>query len=164
MRPNDLFARAYSLLPIRISVFSSSRTTVASTCGARQRRGLEIGVHALADRRQRARKVDHLAVLGLVSRARPLRMIAMLLPPARIAPGRLHMAVGARANPDVLPRRRNDERSNSVERSRIANGTSLRIAIGERLPAPDAGQPWLPVDDVVQPGGSRHLAARDICT
>src|SRR4029077_7431436 len=113
----------------------------------------EIRAHAPSYGRERVCEFDHLAEFRIALRADPLRMIAMLSAPARVAPHRLQMSVGARSDPHVVPRRRNDERSNPVERSRVANRAPLRVAIGERFSMSNPRESRLPFNDVVQAGG-----------
>jgi hypothetical protein len=122
---------------------------------ARKRSAPEISADPLADRRQRAGKLSHLAVLRFLARIGPSRVVAVLLPPACIAPRRLDMAVRARADPHVFPRRRDNQRPNSEKSTGIANGASLRIAVSERLPPSDSRDAGLSVHDIVETGGSR---------
>ena len=65
--PYDLFSRAYSSLPTRIRVVSSSRTTVASTFSRGSPGRARSSSHARADRRQRRPERHHPLVLGLVA-------------------------------------------------------------------------------------------------
>ena len=111
VRPYDLFARAYSSFPTRINVVSSSRTTVAKTFvprkpgpgrgrpphGAVSRKGLSEG--------------DGSRKLRLVASLSPARVIAVLLPAARVTPARLQVPRSDGADPDVAPGRRDGERS-----------------------------------------------------
>ena len=54
--PNERLSRAYSSLPTRISVVSSSRTTAASTFSRGRPGRARSASHALADARQDARR------------------------------------------------------------------------------------------------------------
>ena len=56
---------------------------------------------------------DQPVVLRLVAHLAPPRVVAVLLAAARVAPGRLDVAVRRRADPDVGPRRRDRERVDS---------------------------------------------------
>ncbi len=65
---------------------------------AREARAAELRVHRGADPRQRGGEGDHPLVLGLVAHLAEARVIAVLLAPPRVAPGRLEVPVGARAD------------------------------------------------------------------
>src|SRR5206468_4407767 len=67
--------------------------------------GGEIGGDALPDARQRRPELEHALELVGVLGETPLGVIAVLLAAARVAPRRLDVAVGARADPDVFVRR-----------------------------------------------------------
>jgi hypothetical protein len=68
----------------------------ARQAGQRQR-----AVDFLADQRQGLAELDHAFVLDLVARLAPFGVVAVLLAPARVAPGGLQVAVGLRADPDI---------------------------------------------------------------
>ncbi len=93
----------------------------------------------LPDRREglaeEGRSSDH---TPSTRRGRPAsaRVIAILLPPLRIAAGRLKMAVGPRRDPDIGPRRRNHQRGDPLERGLIADRLVPRGST-YRNPLPD---------------------------
>jgi len=100
---------------------------------ARQAVSVQIGLDTPARARQRAAEAQHMLELGLVAHMAPARMIAVLLAPARVAPGRLDMAVGVGADPHRRPGGRHGERADARERGGIADQQPLRIAIEEAV-------------------------------
>ena len=86
---------------------------------ARQIRSCEVLLDPSPNRRQRPREIEHVRVFVFIAHRTPSRMIAILFAPASVAAGRLKMAVSGRANPHVGPRRRNDQRFDSREHSRV---------------------------------------------
>ena len=118
VRPYDPLSRAYSSLPTRISVRSSSWTTVASTLSREQRRRCRSRFDGAADRRQRRGEFEQPIELGRVADLRELGVIAILLAAARVAPGRLQMRERIGGDPDVGPRRRHHEPANARAASR----------------------------------------------
>ena len=70
-------------------------------------------------------------------------MIAVLLAAARVASGRLQVAVRARADPDVLVRRRDRERADALQLGRVAHPLAVGADVGEVVAdaeAADAGR------------------------
>ena len=126
VRPIEWFARAYSSLPTRMSVFSSSCTTAARTF-SRVRRGCFKSAAVRARMRGRVcANVIETAVLDLVAHDAPFRVIAVLLAAAGIASRRLQMAARVRTNPDIRPRRRNRQRSNALQLGRVGDRPPVR--------------------------------------
>src|SRR5690606_25178060 len=73
---------------------------------------------------------------------RPGRVVAILLAPARVAPGGLEVAVPAAADPDVAPGRRDGQRVDAPAGGGVADGPAIGIEVTEALAvrdAPDAG-------------------------
>ena len=104
--PKDPLARAYSSLPTRMCVRSSSATTVARTrareSGSRRR-------SAATRRRICGSTRANASIRAYLVSSRTsvhLRVIAVLLAAARVAAGGLDVRVGARRDPHALPRRR----------------------------------------------------------
>src|SRR4029077_18155020 len=88
-------------------------------------------------------KGDEAPVLHFVAHRSPTRMVAVLFAAARVAPRRLKMAEGIRADPDVLPRRRNGERSDALKFRTVGHRAARRIDVANtarRTDAPDAGR------------------------
>src|SRR3954470_4268778 len=61
----------------------------------------------------------------------PVRVVAVLLASARVAPGRLQVAARVGADPDVFVRRGNGELRDTSQRARIPDRQSLRPDVVE---------------------------------
>ena len=83
---------------------------------------------AVAQQRVAQRGPRPLAVGELVGAAlrRPLRVVEILLAPTRIAAGCLQMAIGARRNPDIAPRRRYRQLPDAREFGGVAQEVAVR--------------------------------------
>src|SRR5207248_5954905 len=103
----------------------------------RQTRSLQRRLRALANPRQLLGERQKPAVFHLVADVAPPRVIAILLPAARVAPDGLNMPARIRTNPDICPRRWNDQRLDSTEHGRILDGTAAWQHITEPLRHPD---------------------------
>ena len=103
-------ACAYVALPTRIRVLSSSRTTVASTFSRGRPRWPISAAMRSRMRGQRLAEVEHAFVLRAVAHLAPARMVAVLLAAPVVAAGRLDVAVGVGADPDIGPGRRDRQR------------------------------------------------------
>src|SRR6202022_143491 len=77
---------------------------------ARQAATAQIRIDPLPDQRQCPAETEHVLELGFVTHLTPVRMVAVLLAPARIAPDRLKMATRVGADPPLCPGRRDGER------------------------------------------------------
>ena len=86
---------------------------------ARADRQREVGLHALPDPRQRRAELEHALELAGVARQPPVGVIAVLLAAARVASGRLQVAVRLRADPD-LSRRPAESPATRIRRSSAA--------------------------------------------
>ena len=82
-------------------------------------------------------------------------MIKVLLAPPFITTGRLEMAMVKRANPNFLPRRRNHQRTDALERMPITNDPAFGSAIAEPAPASLAADARAFISDVAQPDDLR---------
>jgi hypothetical protein len=69
---------------------------------------------AFADLRQRAGELQDPLVLVAVAHLAPIGMVAILLTPSVVTPGRLNMAVGLRADPYLGPGRRHGQRTDAL--------------------------------------------------
>ena len=114
VRPKDPFARAYSSLPTRTSVSSSSPTIVASTFSRDPGAG-KIGVHCAPDRDQRLAEIGEPRELRFVAVGPEAGVVPVLLAPARVTTGRLEVTVRTRADPHVGPRGRDRELADAPE-------------------------------------------------
>src|SRR4051794_39794375 len=89
----------------------------------------------LADPGQGLAEGDHAAELGLVAHLPPFGVVAVLLAPAGVAPGRLQVAVRAGADPDVRPGRRYGQLANALQGLLVPDRAPLRVDVGEALAA-----------------------------
>ena len=155
--------RAYSSLPTRISVVSSSRTTVASTFSRGRPGRARSASTRRADARQRRAEGDHAVVLGLVAHLAPARVVAVLLAAPVVAAGGLEVAVRRAGR----SRRRVQAGGMASERMRASvassrTGAAVRQPVAKPLPARRARMPGLLVGDVAQPRlGRRFLGIHD---
>ena len=142
VRPNEPLSRAYSSLPTRISVFSSSCTTVASTF-SRGSPLAQVGAGALADARQRLRERDQPAVLRLVAHLAPARVIAVLLAPARVAAGGLEMPARIGQIQTSVHAGGIDQRLDALQLGAVGDRAPFGLHVAHargRADAPDAGR------------------------
>jgi hypothetical protein len=84
-------------------------------------------------------------------------MIEMLLALPLVATGRLKMAVVERTNPNVVPCRRDDQRTDSLERVPIADYPAGDGAVTKPVPASLAANAGTLVGHVTQADGLRRL-------
>src|SRR6478672_11354263 len=61
----------------------------------------------------------------------PERVVAVLLAAPGITPGNLHMAIRIGADPDLVPRRRDDQRLDASQSRLVPDGPSRGIDISE---------------------------------
>src|SRR5207248_2679096 len=94
---------------------------------------------------------DEAVVLGFVADGAPARVVAELFATAGVAAGGLQVAVGARADPDVGPRRRDDEGADALEVGGAADGLAVGAEVAERFAAPHAADAGCVVARVPQP-------------
>ncbi len=109
------------------------------------------------DRRQRRGEFEQVLVFRLLARLAIFGVILVLLAPFGVAAGRLNVPVRCRADPDVGPCRRDDERAYAFQRVGVRDPPALRIEVDEalaRAPAPDC---WPAVAHVAQPRRRRHV-------
>ena len=112
----------------------------------------QVGIASLSDGGERPRKPDHPIELRFVAAAAPSRVVAMLLPPPRIAPGGLDMAAGIRADPDVGPGGRDRQRADPGKCRLVADRRAIPVAVGEPGPGAPAGDPGPVVMGVAEAG------------
>src|SRR4029079_13606578 len=91
----------------------------------------KVGGNARAKLRQDGGKLLEPVELVAVAMRTPLRVIAVLLPAAGVAAGRLQVSFRIRTDPDVLPRRRNRKRANAFQIRWIANGSAVGAHVTE---------------------------------
>ena len=66
----------------------------------------------------------------------------MLLAPPGITPCCLQVSARVNRDPDVLPRRRDDDRPDAIEGCSVANQPSVRVEVDESLALACAPQAW----------------------
>ncbi len=125
---------------------------------ARQPRLREVRLAALADERQRAGEGDHPVELGLVPRLVPGRVVAMLLPTARIAAGRLDVPVAEGGDPDIGPGGRDGQRPDPLQLVRIADRPPVEADIAEPAAGPAPPDPGPVVGAVAKTRLAGHRA------
>jgi hypothetical protein len=102
------------------------------------RRG-EVGGDPLAQRRQRPGEGDHLVELLLVAAPAPVVVVAVLLAARLVRADRLQVAVGVRADPDVVPRGRDHELGDALEHLGLVDAAAVLVDVEEAAPvAPPA--------------------------
>ena len=134
VRPYDLFSRAYSSLPTRISVPSSSRTTVASTfarCSPGFRKSSSTRAELPEAPRQR-RSCAHTSSRLRTSRQRGWYRYCSA---ARIASCGLQVTARVGADPDIRPGRRNGQRRDSLECPFVVDDLTTRCDVAEVFPS-----------------------------
>ena len=110
----------------------------------------EVAVDLPADGREHRGEFEEVAELCGVALAHEVGMVAVLLPSALIAAGRLDMGRFARRDPHLRPGRRDGERADPPQRGCIAHRPPARVAIGEAGPrraALDAGLEIVDIDE-----------------
>src|SRR3954454_1544830 len=107
----------------------------------------------LADLGQGLAEGDHAPELGLVAHLPPFGVVAVLLAPAGVAPGRLQVAVRAGADPDVRPGRRDGQLAGGLQGLLVPARAALRVDVGEALAALLAADAGLVVRDIAQACG-----------
>jgi hypothetical protein len=130
---------------------------------ARQAGQAEGAVDFLADLRQRLAELDHALVLHLVAHLAPFGVVAVLLAPARVAPGGLQVAVGLRADPDLGPGRRDGQRLDAFQGGFVVDRLAARVEVAKAVALRLAADAGPVVEDVAQAGrfgGGGRIAVR----
>src|SRR3954468_17898327 len=121
--------------------------------------GAQVALDTVAKPWQHLAEFEHALEFRAVARLAVLRVIPVLLAPARIARGRLDVAVGIRADPHVAPRRRNGEAVQPFRDAVIGDAAAARMKVNPafaRAVAPDA------VDAIGDVAQSRAARARPV--
>jgi len=100
----------------------------------------EIASRALAQRHERDPEAEKALVLGLVSEGHPVRVVAVLLAPLGVAPGRLQMPLGVGTDPDVRPGGRDGQARHPLEHGAVPDLAPARIEHGGPAPEHAPGQ------------------------
>src|SRR2546421_2984169 len=100
----------------------------------------DVALDVLAQLRQRAGEAQHVVELLLVAPLAPLAVVEVLLAALLVDARRLDVAAGERADPDLLPRRRDDEVADAREDLGVGDALAVRVDVDEAAagaPAPD---------------------------
>jgi len=101
----DIDSTICSDAPLRLDFLRPPRLAAsaapATICCFFDSAGIFINRHALRRRTYALEQSDHSIVIGLVAQVSPIRMIAVLLTPADIAPRALELAIGIGTYPDT---------------------------------------------------------------
>src|SRR5690606_36258277 len=89
--------------------------------------------------------------LGLVAGALPVWVVAVLLPPLLVAPSGLEVSVRKRADPDVLPGGRDDERLDAPA-ILLADQLAVRMVVRDARAAPPPRDARHGVGHIDEPG------------
>src|SRR6185437_6410824 len=92
---------------------------------ARKPFAVEIGGNPAAQPRQGPSEYREVLELGALAMLAIARVISVLLPTARIAPGRLQVSVRPGADPHVGPRGRDSQRANTRDGGCVTDGLSV---------------------------------------
>jgi hypothetical protein len=102
---------------------------------------LQVGGHAVAQRRQVLGEVEHLVELLGVAPGAPVRVVEVLLATGRVDAGGLDVAAVPRADPDVLPGRRDAEAADARDDVGLVDRVALLVEVGEPAAPLDALEP-----------------------
>jgi hypothetical protein len=87
----------------------------------------------IADLGQALADLQGVVELLLVARGPPGRVLQILLPPGRVDAGGLDVPAVVRRDPDVLPRRRDDQALDPIEGLVIAHRLAVRATVAKSL-------------------------------
>src|SRR5205823_4478430 len=115
-----------------------------------------IARHAPPNAWQGSPERDQAPILGLVAHFMPARVVAILLAPPGVAPGRLDMAIFARADPYIGPRRRDREATDPGQRCPVAHQRAVGSEVAKRFAGRSSLDSGRRVAHVAQAGGARR--------
>ena len=128
---------------------------------ARQARQREIAPQSPPQLRQRFAERDHAVEFRVVAQHSPFRVIAVLLAPSRVAPGRLQVPIRVHADPHVLVGGRNGETGNALQRGAIPDRAMIRMAIDKAFAQANACNAGFGIGDVDESSRGRHAHRMD---
>ena len=127
---------------------------------ARQLAACHVALHPPPDPREPLSELHQpLELAPLLDRSKA-RVVAVDLPSPSVAAGRHQVDIRLGADPDVGPGRRDHERPDPAELTRVFDGAALRIAVGEAAPGPNPPDARPVVGAVAEAGGARSRAVR----
>ena len=156
-----MLSRTYDSLPIRDAGDVEQAHDHRQHLVARQPGQREVAAQSPPQLRERFAERDHAVELRVVAQHAPLRVIAVLLAPPRVAAGRLQMSVRVRADPHAFVCGRNGETGNALQRGAVPDGTSVGMAIDKAVARAHADDPRLGIADIDESGRSRHAHCMD---
>jgi hypothetical protein len=118
---------------------------------AAQPAAAELFADRLAQPRQCRAELQHPVVLALILFLAPVVVVAVLAAARRVGADRLDVAAGVRADPDLLPGRRDDQGLNPDQRRLVGDRPGVRAEVAE--------PPAAPLPAVARPG---QVAARQV--
>ena len=143
--PSRIVVRPYGLIVAGVLVVADTDERLleqlhdgGDDLGAGKRGAGQVLFGAAAKGGQRGCEIEDAAVLGFVPHLAPARVIAMLLAALDVPPGCLEVAVRVRADPHVLPGRRDDERSNTFKGRLVAQSVTVGCNVAESFSHPHA--------------------------
>src|ERR1700674_2896907 len=98
---------------------------------------------------------DHSVVLGFVPNRPPAGMIAILLAVPCVAPIRLQVSVGVRADPDLYPRRRDGQSLNPLQYVYLTDSLAARVDVRKPFAGAYASNAGHGIRDIPQAGRLR---------
>src|SRR5690606_724947 len=111
----------------------------------------EVALDAAAERGQGLPEGDHPVELDPAAHLAPALVVAVLLAALLVAAGGLEVAVRERADPDLVPRRRDRERLDPLALG-VGDEGAVGVVVGKARAAAAARDAGLAVGDVDQPG------------
>src|SRR5208283_1351667 len=112
----------------------------------------------VADGREDLRKMHDMFELGHVAHGAKISVIAILLPSPGVAPGRLKMAIGGGADPDICPGGRNHQSFYARKTPPVGQGRAVCAIIDERVASPGARDSRALVADIAKSGRFRVIS------
>jgi hypothetical protein len=105
---------------------------------------------------QRLGEFDQVLVFRLLPRLAVVDVVAILLAPLGVAAGGLNVSIRGGADPDVVPCRRDDERTYALKHDGVRDPPAPRIKIDEAFTRPPAPDRRRIVAHIAQAGRRRH--------
>ncbi len=119
----------------------------------------EVRLDPLAQAGEGASEFGHAAVLGLVPVGAPIGMIDVLLAALLVAAGRLDVAAGFGADPDLGPGRRNHQLGDAILGAGVLDRLAVSVDVGESLARPLAADARVAVVHIDQSDGGGLLGS-----
>src|SRR5216684_1822598 len=118
---------------------------------------LQVPVGSLPNLGQRFGEREHAIVFDGIADLPPPRVIAILLPPARVSTGRLQVATRVGADPNVGPGGRDGQALDPPKGLWVTDGVAVAARVAEPLPRSGTPDPRREIGDVSEPGRPGRL-------